>query len=145
VTPPVLRAARPEDLPLISGLLEESALSPDGVTEFLEHFRVACTGERLVGIVGIEPYGREGLLRSLAVSSSQRSTGVGTLLLGDAVGHARLIGIRRLVLLTTTAAGYFTRHGWRTIDRSSVTGGVISSSQFRGACPSTATCMEMLL
>ena len=142
---PALRTARADDLPRMTRLLEESFLSPEGASEFLEHFRVVLDGKDIVGVVGIEHYGSHGLLRSLAVAPSQRSRGIGILLLRQAIEDARRLGIRRLVLLTTTAADYFGRHGFRTIDRASVTGGLTNSSQFRGACPATATCMEMML
>lgn len=140
-----LRPARAGDLPAMTRLLEESALSAEGVSDFLEDFAVAVQGSEIVGTVGIERYESDGLLRSLAVAPSQRSRGIGDLLLHRAVEEAQRRGVRRLVLLTTTAATYFARHGWRTIDRASVSGGVTTSTQFRGACPSTATCMEMLL
>jgi amino-acid N-acetyltransferase len=142
---PILRPARADDLPRMTRLLEDSSLSPEGMADFLEHFHVADEGMDLVGMVGVEHYGSEGLLRSLAVASSQRSRGIGILLLNQAIEDARRLGMRRLVLLTTTSAEYFGRHGWRTIDRASVTGRLTSSSQFRGACPATATCMEMVL
>lgn len=142
---PVVRTAREEDLPAIARLLEEAALSPEGASEFLPHFRVAFDGVTLIGTVGIEPYGEEGLLRSLAVAPSGRSRGTGTLLLRQALDDARQLGIRRLVLLTTTAADYFEGRGWRKIDRATETGGVTNSSQFRGACPASAVCMEMIL
>ena len=141
----LVRTARADDLPTIVRLLEESSLSSEGVSDSLERFRVAVEGTEIVGTVGIEHYGADGLLRSLAVAPSRRSRGIGDILLRQALDDARRLGIRRLVLLTTTAAGYFTRHGWRVIDRASVTGGVTASSQFRGACPGTATCMEMIL
>jgi len=142
---PALRTAQADDLPRMTRLLEESSLSPEGASEFLEHFRVVLDGTDIVGVVGLERYGSDGLLRSLAVAPSQRSRGIGVLLLRQAIEDARRLGIRRLVLLTTTAADYFGRHGFRIIDRASVAGELTSSSQFRGACPATATCMEMLL
>ena len=142
---PVIRTARADDLPGIARLLEESSLSAEGLSDSPGHFRVALDGTDIVGTVGIEHYGSDGLLRSLAVAPFWRSRGIGDLLLGQALEDARQLGIRRLVLLTTTAAGYFARHRWRVIDRASVSGAVTASSQFRGACPGTATCMEMIL
>jgi amino-acid N-acetyltransferase len=126
-------------------LLEEASLSADGVAEFLPTFRVMFDGRELVGTVGIEHYGADGLLRSLAVARSARSRGVGRALMVQAMRDARQLGIRRLVLLTTTAADYFERQGWRRIERASVTGEVTTSSQFRGACPASAVCMELTL
>ena len=141
----VVRTARADDLSRMARLLEESSLSSEGVSDSLGHFRVALDGKDIVGTVGIEHYGSDGLLRSLAVAPSWRSRGMGDLLLRQAIEDARQLGIRRLVLLTTTAAGYFEHRGWRVIDRAALTGGLTASSQFRGACPSTATCMEILL
>ena len=141
--PPLVRPATSGDVAAITRLLEASSLSPDGLVEFLDHFLVALDGEDIVGTVGLEPYGSAGLLRSLAVAPSQRSRGIGLVLLQQAVSEARRRGLTRLILLTTTASDYFTRHGWHRIDRASVTGAITTSSQFTGACPSTATCMEM--
>lgn len=126
-------------------LLHDSSLSPEGVEDFLEHFRLVFDGTELVGMVGIEPYGPDGLLRSLAVRPSHRTHGIAGLLVRQAIEDARRLGIKRLVLLTTTASGYFVKHGFRTVDRTSISGGVTGSSQFRGACPAGATCMELTL
>jgi amino-acid N-acetyltransferase len=49
--------------------------------------------------------------------------------------------IKRLVLLTQTAADFFARQGFRTIERSSAPEDIQASEEFRSLCPSSAICM----
>jgi N-acetylglutamate synthase-like GNAT family acetyltransferase len=139
-----LRPAEPADLADMARLLKEADLSAEGVEAHLPNFLVAIRGREVIGTVGIERYGPVGLFRSLAVTRSERSRGIGETLMARALADARTRGITRLLLLTTTADGYFARHGWHRLDRTSVTGDVTGSAQFRGACPASAVCMEVI-
>ena len=47
----------------------------------------------------------------------------------------------KVFLVTTTAAYWFTRFGFRRIDRDSVPGSILQSVEFQGACPTTAVIM----
>jgi arsenate reductase len=142
---PTVRRALEEDLPAMDELLRVSGLSGEEMDKFLPHFFVATDHGEIIGVVGIEPYGTDGLLRSVAVSPAHRSHGVGDLLVGRAIEHARSLGIGRLILLTTTADRYFTARGFRRIARESVSGAVTGSLQFRGSCPASAVVMERIL
>jgi GNAT superfamily N-acetyltransferase len=85
------------------------------------------------------------LLRSIAVDPTLRQTGVGSALLDDVLDEARAAGARDAWLLTTTAAGFFARHGFRPVDRALVPGVVSGSRQFKGLCPASACLMWMSL
>jgi len=138
-----MRRARGEDLPIIEQLLREASLPVDGVRSNLEHFFVTEQEGVAVGVIGLEVYGDTGLLRSLAVRSSERRQGLGSFLYRSLLQEARQIGIHHLLLLTTTAEKYFAARGFRRIAREKISGEVTRSVEFTGACPSTAVCMEL--
>ena len=67
--------AQPEDESGIVTLLSENNLPYDDIGSKLDHFIVCLDRDRVVGVVGLEPCGKAGLLRSLAVApaiSAQR-------------------------------------------------------------------------
>lgn len=145
MTTPVIRRASREDLPVIEQLLKGALLPVQGVRGNLEQFSVAEQDGVIVGMIGLEIYGDTGLLRSLVVRPSEQRRGIGDLLCRSLLRDAHDLGLRHLVLLTTTAERYFAVRGFRTIDRKQVTGEVTRSVEFMEACPSTAICMELLL
>jgi N-acetylglutamate synthase-like GNAT family acetyltransferase len=142
---PVIERARPGDIGEIEELLRGSGLPIEGASAHLEHFFVARVGGSLAGVVGLEQYGEEGLLRSLAVREPHRSKGIGKNLYLRLVDESRSLGIRRLILLTTTAEAYFAARGFRKTGRHTITGALQQSAEFKGACPESALCMELVL
>ena len=66
-----VRTAGCADLPAVRGLLADAALPLDGVDEAFEHGIVAEADGRVVGAAAIEPYGADGLLRSVVVAPHQ--------------------------------------------------------------------------
>ncbi len=78
----------------------------------MPQFLLAVDGGRLIGAIGVEPHGSDGLLRSLVVDPNWRGHGVGSALVQAAEEGARTSGLRSLWLLTTDASEYFTRHGY---------------------------------
>ena len=131
--PPVVAAKE------ILGLaqLPTGDLTPD----HMEHFFGAWSGATLVGVVGIEPYGTMALLRSLAVVATQRGSGVGSALLGQAEQYAAEKGIGSIFLLTTTAPAYFEKRGYCAISRETVPEAIRSTKEFASLCPSSAVLM----
>jgi len=108
-------------------------------------FVLAWDGSRLAGSVGFEPYGADGLLRSLAVHPDYRGRGLGATVTRHALREARRRRLRRLFLLTETAADYFPRFGFRVIPREQAPAAVRASVEFTSACPVSAVCMERSL
>ncbi len=143
---PELSPAASSDLALITELLASSGLPSGGVAENIRHFYVARDRSgAVVGTAGAEIHGQQALLRSVCVAPDWRNRGLGTLLAEAVLARARSAGCREVYLLTTTAAGYFSRRGFARVDRSSVTGPVLRSVEFTSACPKSATVMRMTL
>jgi len=99
----------------------------------------------LAGIIGLELYKNIGLLRSLAVKNAFRDQSLGEKLIEYVFKRCRADGIGELYLLTTTAAKYFTKHGFQEIDRVDVPDEIKRTSQFSEFCPSTATVLMLNL
>ena len=144
-SPTLLRQALPSDWDAIAALLTEAQLPLDGARELAHHFQVADGGGQLLGCAVVERYGSAGLLRSVAVSATRRSGGVGHALVSDLITSARASGLDALYLLTTTAAGYFARLGFEVIERRAVPHALLASVEFRSACPASATVMRLQL
>jgi amino-acid N-acetyltransferase len=141
----VIRPARPTDLAGVEKLLGSAGLPLAGVPDHLGRYLIATTAGGIVGTVGVEAYPPVGLLRSAAVSDAQRGRGIGALLVMRAVERARGEGLRALYLLTTTAADWFPRYGFRRVERTALPVELNASEELKGACPDTAVCMELVL
>jgi amino-acid N-acetyltransferase len=88
----------------VKQLLSESGLPIEDITaQHLQDFFGCGSGLELDGLVGLELYGEVALLRSLAVASSRRGSGVGSGLVAHAERHAWEQGVQSLYLLTTSA------------------------------------------
>jgi phosphinothricin acetyltransferase len=143
--PASIRRAVPSDWDRVAALLSTSALPLDGARDHLDGFVVAERGESMVGCAAVERYGDAGLLRSVAVASSERGKGTGKALVDRCLSDASAAGVATMVLLTTTADGYFPRFGFEIITRDDAPDAVRASVEFRGACPSSATVMRLRL
>ena len=133
--------ATSEDLPAIQALLAACRLPADGIELAGDNCLLAKVDSWLVGLVALEPYGRLGLLRSLAVSPDYRRRSLGRSSCARIVSHARLLGVERLYLLTTDADRYFNALGFVLIARSEAPAEIQATSQFRSVCPKSALCM----
>jgi amino-acid N-acetyltransferase len=135
--------ATPAMLPDVLDLLKDAGLPTAGVEEHFGTFWVSRIDGRLVGCIGLERHGEVGLLRSLAVRSSEQARGVGRRLVEHLLSEAREQKLRTLYLLTTTADAYFPRFGFERIERGEIDPALQGSEELRGACPDTAVCMRL--
>lgn len=138
----MIRGAEPSDRERVESLLVASGLPLDGVADHFSSFFVVDDGGQIVGVVGVELYGQHALLRSVAVASEAKGTGVGTLLTRRAIDEAYARGARAIYLLTTTAEKFFPRFGFERVTRDEVPEAVRVSREFQGACPASATIMR---
>jgi len=142
----MIEAARASDLPAVRHLLEASALPSGDVTAArLAHYLVDGHAGALRGVIGLEPAGRVGLLRSLAVARADRGRGLGQALTAALERHARGLGIAELYLLTTTAERFFGALGYRAIPRAAAPPSLQATTEFRELCSSSAVCMVKTL
>lgn len=141
----LIRAATPGDLPDVRGLLCQANLPVDGVPEDLAHFFVAERPDGIVGAIGLEHYNESALLRSAVVHPTLRGSGVGQSLVTALLEHGRALGVRDMVLLTTTAEGWFPRFGFQRIGREEIPAALHASQELQGACPASAVAMRCRL
>ena len=137
------RPASPVDRDAVLALLQRCELPTAGVGDRFPHgYVVALESDgSVIGVAGVEEHGQHGLLRSVAVDPAARGRGIAERLLDACVEWARAMGKETLYLLTTTADGYFARHGFEPVERAAVPDAVRASSEFSETCPSSATVM----
>jgi amino-acid N-acetyltransferase len=122
-------------------LLKQTHLPTEDITDAATLFAL-YDAAALIGTVGLEYSGENGLLRSLSTSPNQRGKGGGKLLVQFIENLARERGIQTLYLLTTTAADFFEKRNYVRISRDEVPAFIRQSSEFSSLCPSSATIMK---
>jgi GNAT superfamily N-acetyltransferase len=116
--------------------LGSAGLPTDDLTS--EPIRYFTADDMAWGGFGVGP---DALIRSVVVLPQARSRGFGVLLTEALVRQAREAGVERLWLLTTSAALFFERLGWVSVDRADAPEAITRSRQFSGVCPASATLM----
>jgi amino-acid N-acetyltransferase len=96
----------------------------------------------VAGTIGWQTDGASGLLRSLSVKETIRGKGYGEALVNFLEAHAKQKGVRSLYLLTTTAAPFFSKRGYKTIARTKTPVFIQQTSEFTSLCPASATMMK---
>lgn len=141
MTPIEIAPARADDVTAVLALLGAAGLPEDGVPQLVSTLLVARAGGEVAGSAAIEPYGRDALIRSVAVDPARRGEGLGRRLAEAAVALAGRLGIERLYLLTETAAPFFARLGFRPVARDDVPATVRAAPEFARLCPASAQAM----
>lgn len=141
------RPLRSEDLSCAVSLLKACALPTDDLGSVnLANFELAVDAQgRIVGLAGFDRAANDALLRSLAVAPDWRGRALGAALVARREAAARLAGVSAFYLLTTSAADYFRRLGYRDVSRAEVPAAVAAHAQFRSLCPASATCLAKRL
>jgi N-acetylglutamate synthase-like GNAT family acetyltransferase len=100
-------------------------------------YRFAEAGET-VGFGGLEAYGEAVLLRSVVVAPDFRGTGRGRAITQALIDEARVLGVRDLYLMTTTAEAFFRHLGFARIDRAAAPAAILATEQATTICASAA-------
>ena len=133
---------RSPPLSAVQRLLADAGLPVDDlVTQRFQHFFGCGEAREPKGVVGLELYGEDGLLRSLAVAATARGHGCAKALVAQAERDAREHGVRRLFLLTTSAADFFARLGYKETGRERAPAAIRATREFSSLCPSSSTLM----
>jgi amino-acid N-acetyltransferase len=140
-----ITAATASDVGAIKALLTASSLPTQGVDDHWRTFVIARDGGRIVACGGAEAYQFAALIRSIAVEPKYRSQGLGRRIVRQLLDRLASRGLREFYLLTTDAEEYFRKRGFKTIDRDEVHPQLLNSREFQDACPSTATCMRLVM
>jgi amino-acid N-acetyltransferase len=125
----------------IRRLLLECELPTLYIHRHLKSFMVAKRAKKIVGVIGVEVYGREGLLRSLCVDKAYRGQGIAKMLYAKIVAYARTRKIDRLYLFTMYAEKFASKLGFRKIEKKRIPKSIRSTWQFRGSRRYPVVCM----
>ncbi len=145
-SPLTLRQAIPGDWRAVQDLLLTTDLPVDDLgPDKLSRFLIAEDDNVTVGLIGLEVLGTVGLLRSLVVARSARSSGLGGKLVGALESAAEAAGIAELWLLTIDAERFFQRHNFEIVDRTVAPDEIRQTGEFSTLCPDTAFLMRKTL
>ncbi len=126
-------------------LLQSAGLPVEDLTNGLQNFYTALDNGFVVGVVGLETYGRNGLLRSLVVKPEYREMKIAAALVDQVERTGRDLRLANIYLLTETAKDYFTKKGYEQITREGAPESLKQSSEFSHVCPATAVLMQKKL
>jgi amino-acid N-acetyltransferase len=131
---------------IAKALLQSQGLPDSDITdEHLQHFFFIGSDGSPTGLVGLELYAANALLRSLVVAENVRGNGLGSSLVEHAEQYAASRGVRSLYLLTTTAEPFFRRLGYERIDRSNAPRSIKETFEFSSLCPASSAFMKKAL
>jgi amino-acid N-acetyltransferase len=140
IEPIMIRGRPPRSIAV--ALLQAQGLPVSDITdEHLEHFFFVGSDGSPTGLVGLELYGTDALLRSLVVVEDVRRKGWGSTLIGHAERYAASKSVRSIYLLTTTAEAFFKRLGYERIERSQAPPSIERTREFAGLCPASSAFM----
>ena len=127
----------------IMNLLQSNNLPlPDLVSS---DFFIAMENKQVIGVIGLERYGNDGLLRSMVVSAGHRGKGVAAELVRVLEQYAYEKKLGAIYLLTETAPFYFEQKGYSKINRQEVPQLLLTASEFTHLCPVSAIVMKKLV
>ena len=131
-----IETATSKDFESARKLLMEADLPVQGL-EQAELWCAKDSMDRVVGLAGLERWGRQGLLRSVVVDPEYRGRGMGKAIVERVLREAKLKGVAEVYLLTKTAPRFFEEFGFQSVVRKGVKGKVLESVEFREVCPDT--------
>lgn len=137
---PFLRDARiPGDDPTLGAALRTAGLPTDDLAEpGRTFFAYRTTGGTALGFGGYELFGRDVLVRSVIVLPEARGKQAGRNLLALLLRRAFDEGARTAWLLTTTAAGFFLKSGFRAAARGTAPATILATREAASLCPASA-------
>jgi amino-acid N-acetyltransferase len=138
--PLMIRRRPPRSAALVLLQLEGLPVS-DLTDKHLEHFFFIGPDGSPTGLVGLEIYGANALLRSLVVDKTARTRGIGSALVQHAEEYAFALQVRAIYLLTTTAESFFGRLGYRRAERAQTPAPIQSTREFATLCPASSAFM----
>ena len=142
----IIRPGKKSDLPSLSSWLRAAGLPTDDLTPgHMQGFLVALIDQQPVGMIGLEAFGRVGLLRSLVVDPASQQQGIGAQLVNALESRAVETGIEELWLLTIDADAYFARHGYVRKERADAPKAIKETEEFSSLCPGDAVLMRKSL
>ena len=128
----------------LSNLLREADL-PAADIDILDEVYVARVDDEIVGYFALELYDKDALLRSVVITKDSRGRGFGNRMVPFMLKVAQNKKVRNIYLLTTTAAVFFEKVGFKAIERKDAPESITSTREFSQLCPDTAVLMKFEL
>lgn len=142
---PLYVPAQAAHRPQLETLLGRVNLPTDDLPADLSEFVLAFDGDTLIGSAGLEVFGPDALLRSVAVLPDYQGQHIARHLIEQLRRQAQAQGVSTLYLITTTADRYFARLGFDRAARADVPPAIARTRQFSGLCPASAISMKQTL
>lgn len=140
-----IKELNPEEFDSVFELLAEAKLDFSDLKQpNIRLFRFEENGQTM-GAGGLEIFGDQALLRSVAVKKELQGKGLGKEMVAQIEQAARKSGIKSFYLLTNTAPEFFKSIGYQQIERNDFAEPLKQTTQFSGLCPVSAVCMMKLL
>lgn len=125
-------------------LLKKNNLPTEDITSGTQLF-VVEEGDEVVATVAVEYDYNDALLRSLSVSEEKRKSGIGAELVSFIEDYVQKQGVQNIFLLTTTAADFFSKRGYKIIDRSNVPDFIKNTKEYSVICALSSALMKKKL
>ena len=122
-------------------LLKKNNLPTEDLDPSKQMF-VVEEGDEVIATVAIEYDYNDALLRSLSVSKEKRNSGIGAELVEFIEDYVKKQGVQNIYLLTTTAADFFSKKGYKIIDRNTIPEFIKNTSEYSVLCASSSTVMK---
>jgi len=119
------------DIPFITKLLLNAELPPDDLERWIDNFLLLYVNGNTVGCIGLEIWGKVGLLRSFVISEDYRSKGLGIKLYDRLLALAKAMNLSSILLLAIGASIFLEKNGFKFIDRNEAPESVKNSIQFK--------------
>lgn len=137
-----INKAKKEDYESIKQLLDAHNLPTNDMGESDINFLVLRVNQHLIGCAGLELFGTDALIRSVAVKKEELGKGFGSSLISYAMQEAVDAGISNVYLLTETAELFFKMKGFSVMPREDAPNSIKESTEFSHLCPDTALLMH---
>jgi amino-acid N-acetyltransferase len=130
-----------ENLDEVKNLLKYAGLPDEDIDEHTETFLTAKINDELIGVIGLEIWNDNALLRSLAVKEKYRNYGFGKDLYEKCIELAKHKSITTVGLLTTTAERFFIRRGFVKVTKDEIPPFIKETKEFKVYCPGNSKVM----
>ena len=139
------RLISPSD-PAFGAALVEAGLPGDDLMESNRRFYAYDMLDGMhAGYAGFEQYGEDVLIRSVVVPPEARKGDIGSGIVPLLLFRALKTGARRAYLITTSAAPFFARLGFKEVERKLAPASILSTRQATFLCPASAALMTRKL
>jgi N-acetylglutamate synthase-like GNAT family acetyltransferase len=128
----VVRKAKEQDMLQVQRLVAKAGLREEGIEQYIKSFLVVeDEDQQLIGTVGVEQYGTEGLLRSLVLDSPIWTAKLSLEFLQLTLQYAEDQKMETIYLCAKGTNALFHQLGFREVDKEDVPESIKSSPHFQ--------------